>query len=517
MPRQAVDEGGAAGRRGADGGLRPRRPPPTRCATFARAVGYPLILKPRTGAGALDTTRVDDDAELDAALGLFGGQQVDSIAVEEFVEGHEGFYDTLSVDGVPALDFVSHYFPNVLEAMRTRWISPQFIATNRIDSVADYQELRDMGRRVNEALGIGTSATHMEWFFGPKGLKFSEIGCRPPGVGAWDLYSAANDLDIYRQWADSIVHGQVWGQPSRQYSAGIVALRPEQDGTISGYSGVDDIQARHGQWVLDAHLPPPGTADPAGDGRVHGQRVRPHAAPGLRHAARHARRRRAHRARPRALKPAAVTPSITLLGPQRRPTLDRVLSSLDVGGPVAVVNAGWRERESDDAEIVALAGEGAVNLRLFARWMDALARPTPSTPRPSASTGWCSTSSSSSTRSGWTTRCRRRPRCPRAPMGTRTRWRWPRPTRSRRCGCSTRRTWPGSRELHDEFYGTWRLEERGTIAAHRAEVARAAVERGSAWSSPAGTSASCCGSCTCSTCRRTCLRGWWRGRPARWR
>ena len=67
-----------------------------------------------------------------------------------------------------------------------------------------------------------------------------------------------------------------------------------------------------------------------------------------------------------------MTPSITLLGPQRRPTLDRVLSSLDVGGPVAVVNAGWRERESDDAEIITLAGEGAVNLRLFARWMDAL-------------------------------------------------------------------------------------------------------------------------------------------------
>jgi Carbamoyl-phosphate synthase L chain, ATP binding domain len=227
--------------------------------SFAREVGYPIILKPRSGAGALDTTRVDDDAGLDAALGLFGAQQVDSIAVEEFVEGHEGFYDTLSVDGVPALDFVSHYFPNVLEAMRTRWISPQFVATNRIDSVADYQELRNLGRRVNEALGIGTSATHMEWFFGPKGLRFSEIGCRPPGVGAWDLYSAANDLDIYRQWADSIVHGQVWGQASRQYSAGIVALRPERDGTISGYSGVDEIQGRHGQWVLDAHLPPPGT------------------------------------------------------------------------------------------------------------------------------------------------------------------------------------------------------------------------------------------------------------------
>jgi hypothetical protein len=67
-----------------------------------------------------------------------------------------------------------------------------------------------------------------------------------------------------------------------------------------------------------------------------------------------------------------VTPSITLLGPQRRPILDRVLASLDVGGPVAVVNAGWQEREADDAEILSLAGGQAVNLRLFARWMDVL-------------------------------------------------------------------------------------------------------------------------------------------------
>ena len=81
---------------------------------FADSVGYPLILKPRTGAGALDTTRVDSKAELDFALGRFGGQGVASIAVEEFVEGHEGFYDTLCVNGNVSLDFVSHYFPNVL-------------------------------------------------------------------------------------------------------------------------------------------------------------------------------------------------------------------------------------------------------------------------------------------------------------------------------------------------------------------------------------------------------------------
>jgi formate-dependent phosphoribosylglycinamide formyltransferase (GAR transformylase) len=226
---------------------------------FADAVGYPLILKPRSGAGAQDTTRVDSRAELTEALGRFGAQGAASIAVEEFVEGHEGFYDTISINGTASLDFVSHYYPNVLEAMRARWISPQFVSTNRVDSAEDYAQLRELGARVNEALGIGTSATHMEWFFGPKGLRFSEIGCRPPGVGAWDLYSAGNDIDLYREWANAIVHDHIAARPSRQFASGIVALRPERDGHITGYSGVDDVQSRSGQWVIDAHLPEPGT------------------------------------------------------------------------------------------------------------------------------------------------------------------------------------------------------------------------------------------------------------------
>jgi carbamoylphosphate synthase large subunit len=230
---------------------------PAEAFEFAERVGFPLILKPRSGAGASGTVRADSPQELARALEGFGG--AGSVAVEEFVEGHEGFYDTIAVDGAVALDFVSHYFPNVLEAMRTRWISPQFVSTNRIDTAPEYGELRSMGARVIAALGIGTSATHMEWFFGPKGLRFSEIGCRPPGVGAWDLYSAGNDLDLYRAWADAIVHGSTGAVPSRRYASGIVALRPSRDGVISGYDGVDELQGRLGEWVIDAHLPPPGT------------------------------------------------------------------------------------------------------------------------------------------------------------------------------------------------------------------------------------------------------------------
>jgi Carbamoyl-phosphate synthase L chain, ATP binding domain len=226
---------------------------------FAAAVGFPLVVKPPAAAGASGTARVDDDAELDRVLGQLGIDQGATLAVEEFVEGHEAFYDTLTIGGRVAHDFVSHYYPNVLEAMRTRWISPQFIATNRVDSATDYAEVRAMGQKVIGLLGIETSATHMEWFFGPKGLKFSEIGCRPPGVRAWDLYCNGNDMDLYKEWAMAIAHETTSQRASRAYAAGIINLRPERDGRIHGYEGLHTIERDYGRWIIDYHLPSPGT------------------------------------------------------------------------------------------------------------------------------------------------------------------------------------------------------------------------------------------------------------------
>lgn len=227
--------------------------------TFAAEVGYPLIIKPPDGAGAAGTHRVESDAELENAINESGVVHGVTVAVEEFVEGHEGFYDTISINGEVTHDFITHYYPNVLEAMRTRWISPQFIATNEVDSADAYREIKDMGQKVINALGIETSATHMEWFATPKGLMFSEIGCRPPGVRAWDLYASGNDIDIYREWAEAIVNDRPSQNLSRRYSAGVVALRPEADGTISGYSGLEEIQQRFGEHIIDAHIPPAGT------------------------------------------------------------------------------------------------------------------------------------------------------------------------------------------------------------------------------------------------------------------
>ncbi len=226
---------------------------------FAEREGFPLVLKPRAALGSLGTFRVENVVELEQAAATLGIDQGKSAAVEEFVEGHEGFYDTLCVDGHVVHEFVSHYYPNVLDALNDRGVAPQIAATNRVN-LDSYDELKRLGRKVIEVFGIGTSATHMEWFFGPKGLKFSEIGARPPGERIWDLYTVGNDMDLFVEWAMAVVHGQRGSRPSRRFATGSVQVRPDRDGKIVGYKGLDEVMARCRGSITQHRLPPRGTS-----------------------------------------------------------------------------------------------------------------------------------------------------------------------------------------------------------------------------------------------------------------
>lgn len=224
---------------------------------FAAAEGFPLIIKPVDGFNANDTYRADDAAALEALLPKLALDGTRPLAVEEFIEGHEGFYDTIvGPDGV-VHEFIGHYYPGCLEANRTRWISPQIGITNRVDD-GSYDELREVGRRVSDALDLRGTATHMEWFMGPKGLKFGEIGARPAGEKIWDMYREANDFDVFREWALAVTGRPPESQPSRRLCAGSIQIRPDKDGTIAGHSGVRAMMARHGEHVYEYELPPAG-------------------------------------------------------------------------------------------------------------------------------------------------------------------------------------------------------------------------------------------------------------------
>jgi hypothetical protein len=61
-------------------------------------------------------------------------------------------------------------------------------------------------------------------------------------------------------------------------------------------------------------------------------------------------------------------PTVVLLGPQRyRPTLAEAFRQVNAEGPVAVVTAGWEEREDEIDDLTEHLGCEVVNLRLHAR------------------------------------------------------------------------------------------------------------------------------------------------------
>ncbi len=66
---------------------------------------------------------------------------------------------------------------------------------------------------------------------------------------------------------------------------------------------------------------------------------------------------------------------LVLLGPQRfRPTLGETVIDLAISGPVAVVTAGWQERESEDQELETHLDREVIDLRLYDRAADVLER-----------------------------------------------------------------------------------------------------------------------------------------------
>ena len=68
-------------------------------------------------------------------------------------------------------------------------------------------------------------------------------------------------------------------------------------------------------------------------------------------------------------------PPVTLLGPQRfQPTVAEALRDLAATGPIAVITAGWQEREAEVEELSQHVGVETVNLRLYARGEQVFAR-----------------------------------------------------------------------------------------------------------------------------------------------
>ncbi len=244
----------------AKAGLRVPRNARVRTATEAReaadVIGFPLILKPIDGAGTRDTFLVQDAAELDAALART--THLPEASIEEFIDGDEFTYDTVSIDGKPAFDSVAAYYPKPLYGRTNEWISPAQIVL-RDPHAAGIDDAVQFGRDVLQAMGMQTGFTHMEWYRKSSGeIVFGEIAARAPGGRLVEQMNLANDFDIYREWARAVCWHTFEATAHRRYHVAAVFKRAIGQGRIRAVEGLQEARRKLGASLVIEDLLPIG-------------------------------------------------------------------------------------------------------------------------------------------------------------------------------------------------------------------------------------------------------------------
>ncbi len=220
----------------------------------ASEVGFPLVVKPPAGAGARATFRVDDADGLRRALAAHPAAPGREVLLEEFVEGEEHSFDTVSIDGRPVWHSISRYHPSPLVVLQNPWIQWVVVVPREVDDPR-YDDIRRVAFAALDVLGMETGVTHLEWFRRPDGsVAVSEVAARPPGAQFSTLISYANDFDFYRAWARVVVF-KTFEAPARRYAAGAAYLRGQGAGRVAAIRGLEEAERELGALVVEARLP----------------------------------------------------------------------------------------------------------------------------------------------------------------------------------------------------------------------------------------------------------------------
>jgi len=237
---------------------------------FARAVGFPLVVKPQAGAGARNTFRVDSDTQLGEYLGAMPPSDAQPVMLEEFVTGEEHSFDAVMIDGAPVWHSISRYAPGPLEVLREPWIQWTVLLPRAIDG-PEYAGIRAAGFAALGALGMSTGIAHMEWFRrdGDR-VAISEAGARPPGAQFTTLMSYAHDTDMYRAWA-RLAALDTFDAPARKFAVGCAYVRGQGQGRVAHVHGLETVARELGHLLVEVRLPKPGQSPSAsyeGDGFI---------------------------------------------------------------------------------------------------------------------------------------------------------------------------------------------------------------------------------------------------------
>ena len=227
---------------------------------FLSEVGFPIMLKPLTGSGALATLLIKTGAELDQALQLMQPSPERPVLAELHLHGQELCLDTITVNNEPQLYSICCYYPSILEAVEHPEQQWTCIMPREMDSDL-YGDFIEQGLEAVRALSVGNSFTHMEGFLDPAGrlLGFTDATLRPAGARIGPMLGFAYDVDPYRAWARLAVDGCFDGPWERKHAVGTIFLRGTGSGLVKHVDRIETINRELSDLIVDARWPNPGT------------------------------------------------------------------------------------------------------------------------------------------------------------------------------------------------------------------------------------------------------------------
>ncbi len=221
---------------------------------FAEHSGFPIVVKPPAGAGAVSTYRVESLDQLRRALTQSPPSAANPVLLEEFVVGEEHSFETITINGKHVWHSLSHYYPTPLTVIENPWVQWSIVLPREVDE-KEYDDIRAAGRSALDVLGMQTGITHMEWFRRKDGsIAISEVAARPPGAQITTLMSRANEFDLVQEWTRTMVYDE-FRAPQRKYAAGAAFLRGQGQGQVVKVHGVAEVQRAVGDLVVDFKMP----------------------------------------------------------------------------------------------------------------------------------------------------------------------------------------------------------------------------------------------------------------------
>lgn len=162
--------------------------------------GYPVVVKPDNGVGAIDTYLLNSEEDLRNFLAT--KPDVEFI-MEEFIQGDIISFDGLADAHGDLVFYTGHHFSQgIMETVN----EAQHISYTSLRDIPP--ALEKAGRKCVEAFKVRERFFHIEFFKTAQDRYVAlEVNMRPPGGFTTDMFNFASDIDVYNLWARVMVDG----------------------------------------------------------------------------------------------------------------------------------------------------------------------------------------------------------------------------------------------------------------------------------------------------------------------